>query len=51
MLKNIFKFSRYVKGWNEFVTAVHLSMQTKMEKGDVELIDKKLRNFYNHISK
>ena len=51
MLKNIFKFFRYVKGWNEFVMAVHLSMQTKMKKGDVELIDKKLRNFYNHILK
>src|SRR6266498_5953022 len=45
MLKNIFKFSRYVKGWNEFVMAVHLFMQTKMKKGNVELIDKKLRNF------
>ncbi len=51
MLKNIFKFSRYVKSWNKFITAIHLSMQIKMEKGDVELIDKKLRNFYNHISK
>ena len=51
MLKNIFKFSRYVKGWNEFVMTVHLFMQTKMKKGDVELIDKKLKNFYNYISK
>src|SRR6266542_999739 len=50
MLKNIFKFSRYIKGWNEFVTAVHLSIQTKMKKGDVELIDKKLRNNYNYRS-
>ncbi len=51
MLKNIFKFSRYVKDQNEFVMAVYLSMQTKMKKSDVKLIDKKLRNFYNYILK
>ena len=40
-----------IKGWNEFVTAVHLCMQINLKNEDIMIIERKFKNFYNHISK
>lgn len=44
-------YIRYVKGWCEFVTAVHLCIKTSITLNEKKTIEKKLSNFYKHITR
>ena len=50
-LIEIFLYIRYVKGWCEFVTAVHLCMKISITREQKKIIEKKLSNFYRHITR
>lgn len=51
LIKIFFIYIRYVKGWCEFATAVHLCIKISITLNEKKSIEKKLYNFYKHITR